>query len=227
MAQQIKFNIIKSLFHLFSFLADKTNGWTMFVKPKILLGSVILGLTACSSNVQKQNDFSRDVEIPPPSEQTDTTKMKTEKSDSVTLQEPIPPLFITCYEPVSCYAPVVCYDVTITIIDPDTNYVYTGFEVEQSPEPSFDLPKFIKDNLRYPTVMLENEIAGRVICQIIIEKDGSISNVKVVRNLDPAGDAEAMRIVKSMPNWLPGKVNGQAVRVEYLIPVSFRLPTND
>lgn len=82
---------------------------------------------------------------------------------------------------------------------------------------------FISSNLAYPATARESIIQGRVIVGFVVERDGSISNVKVSRSVDPALDKEAMRVVKSMPKWKPGKQNGSAVRVKYTVPVIFRL----
>ena len=82
---------------------------------------------------------------------------------------------------------------------------------------------FLSNNLRYPAVAMEQGIQGRVVTQFVVDKDGSITDVKVVRSLDPMLDKEAVRLVKSMPKWTPGKLNGSPVRVKYILPLSFRL----
>ena len=64
---------------------------------------------------------------------------------------------------------------------------------------------------------------GRVVVGFVVERDGSITDVNILRGVDPSLDREAMRVVKSMPKWTPGKQNGSAVRVKYQVPVSFRL----
>ncbi|MBQ1858427.1 MAG: energy transducer TonB [Paludibacteraceae bacterium] len=84
--------------------------------------------------------------------------------------------------------------------------------------------KYLTDNVIYPQIAKENGIEGRVICTFVIEPDGSISNVEVVRSGgDPSLDKEAVRVIKSMPKWKPGKQRGQAVRVKFTIPVKFSL----
>lgn len=85
------------------------------------------------------------------------------------------------------------------------------------------LMKFLSDNVKYPVVAQENGVQGRVVVSFVVEKDGSITDVKVVRSVDPSLDKEAARVVKSMPRWIPGRQNGAAVRVKYNVPVSFRL----
>lgn len=85
------------------------------------------------------------------------------------------------------------------------------------------LMKYLSENTKYPVVAQENGVQGRVTVQFVVEKDGSISDVHVLRGVDPSLDKEAVRVVKSMPRWTPGKQNGSAVRVKYQVPVTFRL----
>ena len=85
------------------------------------------------------------------------------------------------------------------------------------------LMKYLSENTKYPVVAQENGVQGRVTVQFVVEKDGSISDVHVLRGVDPSLDREAVRVVKSMPRWTPGKQNGITVRVNYRVPVLFRL----
>lgn len=98
--------------------------------------------------------------------------------------------------------------------------------VEQMPMyPGGDaaLMGYLHDNIKYPTVAAENGVQGRVVVGFVVERDGSITDVNILRGVDPSLDREAMRVVKSMPRWNPGKQNGFAVRVKCQVPVSFRL----
>ena len=85
------------------------------------------------------------------------------------------------------------------------------------------LMQYLSSNIKYPVVAEENGVQGRVVCTFVVEKDGSITDVRVVKSVDPSLDKEAMRVVKGMPKWIPGKQNGSAVRVKYTVPVTFRL----
>lgn len=85
------------------------------------------------------------------------------------------------------------------------------------------LLKYLSEHTKYPVVAQENGVQGRVTVQFVVEKDGSISDVHVLRGVDPSLDKEAVRVVKSMPRWTPGKQNGINVRVNYRVPVLFRL----
>ena len=86
------------------------------------------------------------------------------------------------------------------------------------------IKKYLKNTLRYPLIAKENGIEGRVVCQFVVERDGSISNVEVLRSSgDMSLDREAVRLVRSMPKWAPGMQDGKPVRVRYTIPLDFKL----
>ena len=92
--------------------------------------------------------------------------------------------------------------------------------------PSFkngDARAWLARNIQYPPVAAEKSISGLVLVSFVVEKDGGLSNVKVTRGIDPSLDKEAIRVVKSMPRWNPGKQNGAVVRVKYTLPVQFKL----
>lgn len=85
------------------------------------------------------------------------------------------------------------------------------------------LMEWLSNNVKYPVVAQENGVQGRVVVSFVVERDGSITDVKVVRGVDPSLVREASRVVRAMPRWIPGKQNGSAVRVKYNVPVAFRL----
>ena len=85
------------------------------------------------------------------------------------------------------------------------------------------LLKYLTDSVKYPELAKKHGVQGRVVIGFIVEKDGSLTDIKVLRPVDIALDAEALRVVKGMPKWIPGCHDGQLVRVEYNVPVSFRL----
>lgn len=106
--------------------------------------------------------------------------------------------------------------------DPDVVFVV----VESMPSfPGGDaaLFKYLSDNIRYPVIAQESGIQGRVICQFVVNRDGSIVDIEVVRSVDRSLDAEAVRVIQSMPRWTPGRQRGKTVRVKYTLPVNFRL----
>ena len=84
--------------------------------------------------------------------------------------------------------------------------------------------KYLEEEKKYPIIAKENGIQGRVICQFVVNKDGSIVDVIAIRSSgEPSLDKEAIRVIKSMPKWKPGKQRGKPVRVKYTVPVNFRL----
>ena len=96
-------------------------------------------------------------------------------------------------------------------------------EMPQFPGGSSAMFQYISSSIKYPVKAEENGIQGRVVCTFVVDTDGSISDVKVVKSVDPTLDKEAKRIVQEMPKWIPGKQDGAPVRVKYTVPVTFRL----
>ena len=85
------------------------------------------------------------------------------------------------------------------------------------------LMSWLSQNIKYPVIAAENGVEGRVIVQFVVEKDGSITDVKIAKSVDPSLDKEATRVVSSMPHWIAGRQNGNPVRVKYTVPVTFKL----
>lgn len=112
------------------------------------------------------------------------------------------------------------------IIETSTKHDEPFVSVEQMPQfPGGDaeLMRFIGSNLKYPTIAAENGIGGRVVIRFVVGKDGRVSDIQVVRPLDPSCDKEAIRVVKSMLNWIPGMQNGRNVPVYYTLPILFKI----
>lgn len=96
-------------------------------------------------------------------------------------------------------------------------------EMPSFPGGEAKLMEYVLKNVKYPQIARESGIKGRVFVSFVVEPDGSVSNVKVLRGIGGGCDEEAMRVVKSMPKWKPGKQRGKAVRVSYMLPVNFQL----
>jgi TonB family protein len=111
---------------------------------------------------------------------------------------------------------------TIPSVDDDEVFQVVE-EMPQYPGGVEALMDNLKKNLRYPKEAQDARKEGRVIAQFVVEKDGSITGVEVVRSVDPLLDAEAVRVIREMPKWTPGKQKGEPVRVKFTIPVSFKL----
>ena len=112
----------------------------------------------------------------------------------------------------------------VTQAEPEPEKVFDMVEqMPTYPGGNAELMAFLAKNIKYPTIAQENGTQGRVIVQFVVEKDGSIADARVARGVDPYLDKEALRVIQSMPRWIPGKQNGKAVRVKYTVPVMFRL----
>ena len=127
-----------------------------------------------------------------------------------------------------CLFAIMAVTVISAQVDVDeVDKVYFG-NVEENPmfngKPAEEgFREYVSQRVIYPPVAQENSITGRVFVEFIVEKDGSVSNLKVVGSVDPILDAEALRVINSSPNWSPGKVDGKAVRMSYTFPFSFRI----
>jgi protein TonB len=101
--------------------------------------------------------------------------------------------------------------------------LYGVEQMPQFPGGEDELFKFISDNLHYPAAASELGIEGRVTIRFVVSKTGAVTNVEVIRGLDPACDKEAIRVVRMMPNWIPGRQNGRNVPVYYTLPILYKL----
>jgi len=105
----------------------------------------------------------------------------------------------------------------------DEDKVYDVVDVmPQFPGGYEKLKDYLEDNMQYPKKLKGSGIRGRAVVTFVVEKDGKISKAKVVRGIDPALDKEALRLIKKMPKWIPGKQNWIPVKVRYTIPITFK-----
>lgn len=108
--------------------------------------------------------------------------------------------------------------------DEDSQPVHVVVEkMPEFPGGADAMNRWLAKNIKYPLLAQENNIQGRVICQFVVNTDGKIVNVTVVRGVEASLDAEAVRVIKSMPAWTPGKQGGKNVRVKYTLPIRFKL----
>ena len=115
-------------------------------------------------------------------------------------------------------------DVEIEIEEEDDEEFFMVVEnMPEFPGGDLGLMKYIQKNVKYPAIAKEYNITGRVFVSFIVDKKGSVTNVKIVRGVDKNLDAEAMRVVKSLPKYKPGKQRGKSVRVMFTIPINFTL----
>ncbi len=108
--------------------------------------------------------------------------------------------------------------------EPKKEEIFTAVEqMPQFPGGDAELYKWISSHIKYPTMAAENNIQGRVTVRFVVKEDGSIGRVEVLRGKDPDLDKEAQRVVKTLPKFIPGKMNGRAVQVWYTLPINFKL----
>lgn len=185
MSREIKFHSLHFLFHLFAWLADKSGGWRVFVKAKLVLGSLILGLgLTMPGQVEAQNqranekkkDFLKDIK--------DTIQSK-EVEDKV--------------------------------------YCYVSEQMPYYPGGEQELLNFVNRNLKYPESAIKDKIQGKVIMRFVINEVGEVEKVEVIRSLQPDCEKEAIRVIKLLPKFIPGKQNGKLTKVWYTMPVTFKL----
>ncbi|MDE7180623.1 MAG: energy transducer TonB [Muribaculaceae bacterium] len=112
----------------------------------------------------------------------------------------------------------------VAVEKPKEDEIFVAVEQQaEFPGGQAALMKYLSNNIRYPEVAQQNDIQGRVVVKFVVEKDGSIGNVTIARGVDKDLDREAIRVVKKMPKWQPGKNNGVAVRSYFTLPVTFKL----
>lgn len=115
---------------------------------------------------------------------------------------------------------------TTLILTDSELYSKVFFAVEQEPEFVGGMEKFweyVKNNIKYPSPALKDKVEGKVYLTFIVEKNGSLTDIKVVRGIGSGCDEEAIRLIKECPKWNPGIQNGRNVRVQYMAPISFNI----
>lgn len=237
----MKIKSYRILFHFFSFLSDKTNGTPFFVKYKLLLGTIIIGLTTSSCNKSKNTVTCYEISLPENdslsiSNQDTIAKQKRDSSEQKIPNTAIrpeiteqPEPFITCYDvalPEPTLEPEVsCY---IIIPEPEIEEVFAYGTTEIAPisiEGDInDFLNWVLNNLQYPEKMIANGEQGKVTVSFIIDKDGNLTNIEILRSFSEEANKEVRRVLSSSPKWKPGVHNGQKVQVKITFPVTFRLP---
>lgn len=108
--------------------------------------------------------------------------------------------------------------------EPKKEEIFAAVEqMPQFPGGEAELMKYVTNHIKYPTMAAENNIQGRVVVKFVVKKDGSVGEVQVLRGKDPDLDKEAVRVVRTLPKFIPGKMNGQAVSVWFTLPINFKL----
>lgn len=108
-------------------------------------------------------------------------------------------------------------------VEEETKVFFVVEDMPEFPGGELALRKYINSNVKYPVIAQENGIQGKVYVTFVVGKDGSVTNARVARGVDPSLDKEALRVVNSLPKWKPGKQRGKPVNVSYTVPINFVL----
>lgn len=195
MAKRIQLHTFHLLFRLFSYLADKSGGSSMFIRPKMVIGALIISLGVISP----EKLFSQNTQSVSKTKQTAQSK-KGSSSQSKTNQSTAKKQDIQ-----------------------DTCYIIVE-EMPEFPGGTDSLMKFLSKSIVYPKDAIEKKAEGMVICSFIVKADGRISDIQIVRSINPLLDAEAIRVIKKMPKWVPSKQEGKPIPVKFTLPIRFTLP---
>jgi len=187
MSRKNKFHTFHILYRLFAYLADKSGGWRVFVAPKLLFGSLIVGwglIVADKADAQNRSENERRNRV-----------LLADIKDTLKHEE----------------------------ID-DKVYCYVTEQNPQFPGGDKALLDFINKNLKYPESAIKADIHGKVMLRFVITITGEVEKVEIIRSLQPDCDKEAIRIIKLLPKFIPGKQSGKPVSVWYNLPVTFKMP---
>jgi len=114
------------------------------------------------------------------------------------------------------------------VTEEDPNKIFTAVEKDPSFKGGIEnFYAYLRKNVHYPAIAKENNVQGKVFLTFVVERDGSLTDIKVLRSLGSGTDEEAMRVLKASPRWTPGIQNGRPVRVQYTVPISFTLQSDD
>ena len=212
--------LIQIRFKWYSLLTDLVSS-DHFSKCKLKYGAMLLTLAVAGSCNSKNNN-SKDL---------------TSDSDSIPEQQ-----MVTCYEPaappesipppkektvlplVEVNPEVTCYKVLIAPVDTNAEKIHRIVDIQpQFPGGDAELINYLSKNLKYPENALINDAEGRVFVQFVVNKTGMILNIEILRSLHPDFDREAIRLIESMPKWIPGEQNGEPVNAYYVLPIRFKI----
>ena len=235
----MKKRVYQGLYALLSALSHKINN-RYINSYKVAVGTALLFITSGCQTPKKSNKnddnkdtlYSDTMETKLPMDEDmlcyDIVVTDTIKADSTLPPPPKQPIIpVIVDEPVTCYVQVIeCYigeDVPIDSLEIDDQIYEVVEQMPSFPGGHKELMKYIYTNFRYPEGYGDICIHGRVIIQFIVEKDGSITDPKVLRGIERELDKQAIKLVKSFPRFIPGKQNGKEVRVKYVIPVQINI----
>lgn len=198
-----------------SVISDTENASMYPEYPAVVTAPVAEETAIVDDSADKVTNFSADSEI---------SAVENESVSPVATPAP-DPIPVTVESPVEATsAPVAAAPVEASVAAPEKEEVYV--QVDKSaeyPGGQMELMNFLMRNMRYPENAQKNNIQGRVVVKFVVGKNGKISDVKVVKGVDPELDAEAVRVLSTMPDWIPAECNGKPVASYFHLPVTFKL----
>jgi len=219
MKHKIKLHFLQSLFHVFSFFADKSGGWKMFVKLKLVIGSLIISSTIfAQQNTTTKQETKQNKSISKQKAKHKTRHVKKHKEEKQTID----------YPHVSCYVCDLVAPQILPRVEPtppeEASPIYDVVQIQPTfPGGMNALYDYLNKNIIYPPSAREAGVEGKVIVGYVVGKDGRISDVQILRGLEQFCDEEAVKLVKNMPAWTPGKQADKSVRVRMTLPIVFKL----
>ena len=236
-----KVNSLKLYYNWYGFLFAITNKKSFFDK-KIKIGILILSFISILASCNEQKTETKKNNIKPKiSKNNDTTIVEKNQIKSDTIKKIIDiektsrveHVNVSCYEVtlneniriVTDSVVVGCYlNVDISEIDKTNPPLIIAEQMPEFPNGNDRLKETLQNLIIYPKEALENKIEEKVFVSVVIEEDGSISNINLLRGNNKGLNKEAIRVIKLLPNYIPGKQNGEIVRVKIIIPIEFKLP---
>lgn len=201
----------KAGFYFYNMLAFITNGNKHFVDKKLIFGALLIGISSqygCKTKDQINKSL----------ENSNERINVNNNSDKKEYQDSIQTININM-----CYKAVTPQKMEVDIDSNDLIMIVDG--LPEFPGGEEKRIKFIKENLKYPKTAKDSNIQGTVFVTFLVEKDGSISNIDILRGINKECDDEALRVIKLLPKWKPGQQRGKPQRVQFNMPIKFTLDT--
>ena len=208
---------IKTLYRLFAYLSDRTNGFRPFVHYKLMLGALLISLTAnaCKGKptptVPVADPKEQDIE-----ESTCYAEAVPTVSDFDTPKGTLPEVLDDSVAIIMCYAPIIVEETE------EVPYDYAAMEAE-FPGGENALISFFANNIIYPEEAREVGIEGTVYVKFVVEKRGRVSNIQIISSPHEMLSNEVIRVFEVMHPWIPGRVNGRTASSNFTIPVRFKI----
>ncbi|MDP4269737.1 MAG: energy transducer TonB [Bacteroidota bacterium] len=230
MSRKIQFHTFHLLFRLFSYLADKSGGWSLFVRPKLVIGALIVGLGISTPDItfaQPKTSIQKGQSYFTKKKRKTKKKLIYKRSHQVEDVTVVTTCYTTLIEDDKEPRPKVILSDTVIYDQADQSQFkepYIKDRVGECKNSIELMQKLVSENLIYPPKAIKKKIEGTVVCSFIIDKQGILKDIEVIKSVHPLLDAEARRILYKFPDWIPAKKIDRTVVVKYTLPIRFSLP---